>query len=592
MRRGLFSESARLILAHLRIGYVAGLLAVDLVLLITAYVDIRLKQGAWRESLLLPRLDLSVSGGQSLALFLVLSLLVPLLLASVKLTAAVGGWVSTTNWRGEASRRFSAVLRRRGTRIAIGHIALSAVVSYLFLVFLDQIQLRGSAQSHSGWTPLLQSGFVWGCDLLLDLWKLVPVSLFGPLAQLIVEAMAKRPRAFWRNYIRTVHLTDLGGDLYPLYGRGRGNFNAPITPPEIKRVRRRAQALLAEYTACMPGSSAAVSWLNAREREAEDLIRELLLPPNRGVVIDLLPSTSRALEVCLDRLPGQRRIVLSPLEHPVEYAVARWATAKRPGDDVVALSGGASLVSERSDHVAERLAVQFEGEVGAARRANQRAVLVISEVCWATGQELPINQVLARLAEEARKNAVVVVDGAHAPGNALSLGALDCADFYVTSAHKWLCCPEPCGILIVSNDQEHERPYDAWRRSVPDTWSSGWAICSLVATLEMWRDLGVPNLIVRSRRMREAFEEYLGHGYRVVGSDSDLRGTSMLAIRPAPGFQWVEEPAAFLARRGYAAAAVSLGDPVSWLRVAFSFFLEVQEVRSLCRTLRSAVKEG
>ncbi len=73
-------------------------------------------------------------------------------------------------------------------------------------------------------------------------------------------------------------------------------------------------------------------------------------------------------------------------------------------------------------------------------------VVSVSHVTFSTGLRLPIRR-LADLAETA--GALLVVDGAQAPGwLRVSLDELGCAA-YVTSAHKWLLAPKGSGVLYI-----------------------------------------------------------------------------------------------------------------------------------------------
>jgi selenocysteine lyase/cysteine desulfurase len=73
-------------------------------------------------------------------------------------------------------------------------------------------------------------------------------------------------------------------------------------------------------------------------------------------------------------------------------------------------------------------------------------VISVSHVTYTTGMRLPI----ARLAELAHTHqALLVVDGAQAPGGlVVDLHALQC-DAYATSAHKWLLAPKGTGLLFI-----------------------------------------------------------------------------------------------------------------------------------------------
>jgi selenocysteine lyase/cysteine desulfurase len=78
---------------------------------------------------------------------------------------------------------------------------------------------------------------------------------------------------------------------------------------------------------------------------------------------------------------------------------------------------------------------------------DRTRVISVSHVLFTTGLKLPITE-LADLAHA--HNALLVVDGAQAPGgNLVDVKTLKC-DAYATSAHKWLLAPKGTGLLYIS----------------------------------------------------------------------------------------------------------------------------------------------
>ncbi|KAJ8314776.1 hypothetical protein KUTeg_006926 [Tegillarca granosa] len=69
---------------------------------------------------------------------------------------------------------------------------------------------------------------------------------------------------------------------------------------------------------------------------------------------------------------------------------------------------------------------------------------------------LPIKEIIQVCHE---RNVPVLIDGAHALGSVpLNLRSLD-ADYYVSNAHKWFCCPKGAAFLYVRKDlQKSTRP--------------------------------------------------------------------------------------------------------------------------------------
>jgi isopenicillin-N epimerase len=76
--------------------------------------------------------------------------------------------------------------------------------------------------------------------------------------------------------------------------------------------------------------------------------------------------------------------------------------------------------------------------------SERTKIAIIDHVTSPTALLLPVAK-LASLGRNA--GALVLIDGAHAPGMVLlDLTELDC-DFYTGNCHKWLCAPKGCGFL-------------------------------------------------------------------------------------------------------------------------------------------------
>jgi isopenicillin-N epimerase len=77
-------------------------------------------------------------------------------------------------------------------------------------------------------------------------------------------------------------------------------------------------------------------------------------------------------------------------------------------------------------------------------------VLSISHVLFSTGMIQPVGE-LVRWARS--RGIITVIDGAHPPGMLVTNIKVIDADFYATSAHKWLLAPKGTGLLIVRPDR-------------------------------------------------------------------------------------------------------------------------------------------
>jgi len=163
------------------------------------------------------------------------------------------------------------------------------------------------------------------------------------------------------------------------------------------------------------------------------------------------PSTTTALNAVVNGLVSSGflnaanwsgtppRVLTTDQEHG--GGVAAWQhyvhTGKLSGLDTVGLGAPPRSV----DDVVNAFQQSFE-----AHPNGTYAVLFVSHVLTTTGLRLPI----ARLASLAHAyKALLVVDGAQAPGNIPVQMDISGADAYTVSAHKWLLAPTGSGLLYV-----------------------------------------------------------------------------------------------------------------------------------------------
>jgi len=138
----------------------------------------------------------------------------------------------------------------------------------------------------------------------------------------------------------------------------------------------------------------------------------------------------------------------------------------RPGDEVLSSDHAYGAVSYALDRLCARTgarrvvaSIAYESsddEVLAAFAelcTERTRLVVVDQVTSATARRFPVEDV-ARLAHQA--GAMVLVDGAHAPGMlALDVPGLG-ADFWVGNLHKWACAPAGSGALWVDQQWREE----------------------------------------------------------------------------------------------------------------------------------------
>ncbi|MFV0307356.1 MAG: aminotransferase class V-fold PLP-dependent enzyme [Desertimonas sp.] len=135
------------------------------------------------------------------------------------------------------------------------------------------------------------------------------------------------------------------------------------------------------------------------------------------------------------------------------------------GDEIVVTSMGYGGVTNASTYAARRAgatlntvelpapgapAHHYVERIDAALTSRSR-ILVVDHLCAQSALVLPV----AAIAEAAhRRGVLVLVDGAHVPGNIpLDIAALG-VDWYTANLHKWAWTPRSCGVLWCAPDHQ------------------------------------------------------------------------------------------------------------------------------------------
>jgi hypothetical protein len=207
----------------------------------------------------------------------------------------------------------------------------------------------------------------------------------------------------------------------------------------------------------------------------------------------------------------------------------------------------------------------------------------------------------------------VVVDAAHffpQTGAGAALAHLDEWEAYVISAHKWLLCPEPCGILISSRSRRDgvQFPFDAWHRKIPMSTASARMLAGLKASLEVIREIGPKEYERHSRDHRSLFLHTVRERFRTVdrgqvtwGLDGNRYLSPFCAIEPTDDFCWAsddfcsttdghEKLRGQLSDVGVNVEVLNVEPGNPWLRVSFPFFINESHVRDGCRQISNLVK--
>lgn len=158
--------------------------------------------------------------------------------------------------------------------------------------------------------------------------------------------------------------------------------------------------------------------------------------PHEGLDVVLTTGTSSAIELVLSSISDDSLdLVTTDFEHESEFRVidTTWKRECRIVPlmrDILLGMGEAELI----DRIVSNL--------------NNRSVLLISHVISTFGAVIPI-PALVKAVRATYKDVIIIVDGAHGPGNiAVDLKDTE-VDVYVGSGHKWLRGPETSGYILI-----------------------------------------------------------------------------------------------------------------------------------------------
>ena len=176
---------------------------------------------------------------------------------------------------------------------------------------------------------------------------------------------------------------------------------------------------------------------------------------------DVLPGALRNAANDLGRFIGARGEELAFVENATSAinAVLR-ALDFKPGDEILINSQSYGAVRQAVRHVCERTGARavephIPIPVDATKlvpAVNARTRLVIVDhISSPTGLIWPVEKFISAARE---RGALVLVDGAHAPGQLeLNVPALN-ADWYTGNCHKWLFTPRGCAFLWSRMDRQ------------------------------------------------------------------------------------------------------------------------------------------
>lgn len=580
-------EVSKFAFQHLRNGYIGLCPVMDFVLIGFIAVDI-FRYNRMGLSLLVP---LSYFYGYDKATYLLffnalvyVLVILPIVISFVR--AILNSDLHVHEWIGTRTKSST-----------YAHISLS--VTFALLAVLSMFMEKASGVMG------LQAGTYAFNSLTLDLFRRIIMPPWGFLLVLAAPtilihvvnvAFSWRTRklpSWLRDYVARVRLQDLGGDCYPTHGRIQMNFNMAVAP-EIAFIRKRANVYFRKYQKLRPGSQEAAGHLNQLLNNSRTLLNKLFFPgihPD-GLSIEFFPGTGRAIEVALQRIENLNTIILSPFEHYCLDAIGSWLHTTR-SISVKKIRFDPEFLYLSWAQQEKKIVSEF---VSAINTEKQSSAIVVSEVISDSGVKIPVSQLFQKIVKELNgaNDLTLIIDGAHGLGNVKSVDIGPPSALYVSSAHKWLFSPEPCGILVRQSPEEI-RTYDSWNSSLPVSTSSANMIAGLYAALEFIDLESIERLRERSIMLKERFVTKI----RQAKCPVDIIGhshTNMIAVYPS-GSEWkmgedVPSIQTYFDKERTSTNVLVVnphkGKP--WVRVSFPYFLEGREVENLVSKIACALK--
>lgn len=582
--------NTEVILHYIRIGYVAVLLLLDLIVGgVLAYDYVRFTSGGLSFSLVDDFWSLYGWGALPVPLlakwvaFVLLAL--PSLVALARLL--LGSGVYPASWLG-----------RKGTLISALHLACAALMAVAIAALAAMEAISGVAGSDT----VFDSSFLRLARIITGntyAFILTFVVALGPA--LIVSVLVNRRNVFERARDLAAHirLADLNPRLYPIHGRHVLNFNAGSVSPAIGHIHRRVATERRRYERCIPASPGSQEYLSTQADECRSQIRRLFVLPQGG--IQFYPSTSRALAAIATSNRAGAAFVLSPYEHPTEEAVIN-EVIFGGCSHAVFMSKHPGLLPALFEESRELQVVALcEGVMAAlAQHPDRRPILIVSEVCWSNGLLVPVTDVVSALKAKVPSLAVIV-DGAHSPGNIDSLNAAEVADAYVFSAHKWLLAPDPLGVLVIPTWSALTIPstFDTWGINaggeIPRSTASVNGLLSFRTSLALLEEIGLGKLRRRVHELKARLLDSVRDTMHVVGSRSGLEMTAMMALQPRSTYEWKSRTPdalrAHLASNGISALVIDDYDRTNpWVRVTLPYFADGHDIDRLAAVIKRAVQ--
>lgn len=587
------TKALALALQLLRVGLVRSLLLLDGFLVVLIVVDYKRFSGTWY-FWAAARHSVANTSDLAPAFFNAITLLLglPLILTATRLALS------------RKSRHHGNLARELSTPLLIAHVVVTFMICLFSLCVPSMSTLSGygTLNETSDYAFRAYFGIVNQASVTYASWLWFSLVFIAFPILFTYITRKTHPPDFVREIYSRLCLLDLPSGLYPVgYSPRKANFVAGAVSPAIELIQERAELRIRRYNSASPGSTRAIPELEGIARECRDNIKRILLRSQDATsrFVSFTTSTTRALELAISLRSGEQLVLLSPFEHPVERRVVKWLERQGRAKEIGA-TYAPSLYMRPPAAIVDDISLALAEALEKHSSDRDRAVLLLSEVCWLTGVRIPVRAVIATLNNLLGWLPAIVVDGAHAvANNSAELPDLKGIDTYVFSGHKWLFSGTPIGVMIQDRPLRGPSPLDVWqedetgsiRFSVATSMPN--AFCGLASALEVFEQYREALVFRRSRELRNRLWAAASSRFGFLGVDDEasLEGHSFIVgLIPHSG-RFTEIPTEpdlvrFFDKRG---VSVNVGrahrDIPATIRVTLPFFQNMRDVDMLVDVL-------
>ncbi|GEM_PF-6468646 len=387
-------------------------------------------------------------------------------------------------------------------------------------------------------------------------------------------------------------------DCYPFHSKNLLNFNSADTAPVIRYVGKERDRLLSEYDALPPRTNNSENWIMQCWSDCQKQLLELIghSPDLDKKQIRLFSGAGRALETTLDNYPSPKKVIASPYETPTMRNVCKWYEASS-SCEIEYLDRPQGFLESSKEHQISTVV----SEIIKSLSSNKTNIVVISEVCYATGLMVELEDIISKVKNACEEKHITppryIILGSYAVENLMEIKGVKIGDAYILNGDKWLMAPEPCGIVIINTSGFDSKPYDCLDDKISATNFDPTKVAGLKSCLDLltkFDNLDKKFFTQRSHEMLNNFWPYVKNHFAIVGETNTLKHSRIISVKPNENYKWKfrngKELESYLTAKKIVAKVLEIEEDLPWVRLSFSFFHTNEDIKKLGKVILGAVE--